>query len=74
MPEDTRISALDPPPAELAGLKRRHPGWRIDFRLFADGPRYDATSRDEGRPRLVTRTAAGMDEQIAAAEAGTWRP
>jgi len=74
MSEHTRASALEPPPADLEALRRDHPRWRVSYKMFADGPRYDAIPLDEGRPRLVVATAAGMGEQIAAVEAGTWAP
>lgn len=61
--------------SELDSLRTRHRGrWRISFLDFADGPAYDATPLDERRPRLVAKTAAGLDEQITAVENGTWRP
>lgn len=62
-------------PEDLEALKRKHAGrWLISYRGFADGFRYDAVPLGAGRPRLVKETAAGLEEAIAAVEAGTWRP
>ena len=58
----------------LDALRRKWPRWMILFRTFADGDKYDAVPLDEGRPRLVKETAAGLDEVIAAVEDGTWQP
>jgi hypothetical protein len=67
-------SAPGPSLGELDGLRARHPRWLISWARFGDGWNYDAKPLDERRPRLVVKTAAELDGQIAAVENGTWRP